>query len=351
MPIIGNDDGFYNNKSIGRIGQQQVSQITPTFVRKGKATSVSAIGDVSRSSIGTYEVDGETFSAGDINIEMKRTIDRNFCVSKENLVVVHHALHKLGLAGKDVQLCTGMPFAYFYNAGTAEPNYELIEEKKSLFKSEVSCVGDEVQPVNITDHMIMAQGEAAYYDAVIDIDIKRKSNGLQYKLNSNDEILSSKVLMLDIGGGSTDPVLLEKDGVVNPDRSGSVEYAGYKLLELAENMMKSKLRYSDSLPRERYEEALRTGTLKFNKSYSEDVSNHIQSVLDEHFSELMKKVANVVGSTRDIDYVIPMGGTSLFYRETVAKHLSKNTVLSLNNPIEGNANGMFKRLYVELQKR
>lgn len=349
MNLVASDDGFYNNKCIGLINGENKRLVTPTLVRKGAATSVSAVGDIEKSSVGVYNVDGDTYSVGQVSGTMKRRLDRSFATSNENVAVVHNALHNLGLAGKKVTLCTGLPFNYFYKGGTAEQDSEFIEEKKAAFTKRV--ITKEGEEVEIERHMVMAQGEAAYYDAAIDVEMKRTSGGVKLLPKTNDEIFKSTVLMLDIGGGSTDPVLIRPGAQIDPDRSGSFEYAGYKLLELAETMFKAELRYSDELPRERYEQALSTGILVFNKNYQEDVAALREKVLNTHFDELMNKLVNVVGSMNDIDLVIPNGGTSIFYQDVIAKQMKRNKVMLLKEPIDANALGMFKRSYVETMKK
>ena len=347
MIILGIDDGNYSCKAFGRVSNENRECIVPSLVRKGVVTSRSMLDDMNvgadvTNTTRTFDVEGQMYSTGDVKSDSKRASDRGYCYSEENLVVVNNALHHLGLAGNDVTLMSGMPFQYYYKPDGAV-NKAFVDKKKATFKKSVSC-NDE--SVNVVKHAVMAQGEAAYYDLLIDIQSERTSQGLISKGVTNKDILASNVLIWDIGGGTTDPVFIKPNGFVDHERSGTFEHGGYKIISELEDLIKLELSLSTELGRERYQDALLTGHLRLNAKRVIDVTQIVEPLIQRHFDIIYEKTKALVNGFDDIDIVCPIGGTSIFFNSIIEKTLVNNDVRFRDNPIQANASGMFKRMFL-----
>lgn len=350
MIILGIDDGNFSCKSFGRVRGEEIGFTVPSLVRKGIVTSRSVLENSAvinadpNSITSTFLIDGEAYSTGDVRSDSKRADDRNYSNSKENIAVVHNVLHQLGLAGQDVSVMTGMPFQYYYKPN-GEINRAFIDKKKTAFAASVVNTKDD-STVTIVKHAVMAQGEAAYYDLLIDIQTERTSKGMVSHGVTNQEILNSNVLILDIGGGTTDPVYVKRGATIDHQRSGTFEHGGYKIISELEDLVKVELGLSVELGRTRYQDALLTGHLQINAKRKVDVSEIVQPLLEKHFEIIMEKTKAVVNGFDDIDIIAPIGGTTEFFIELFKKHILNNELRFVTEPIFANPRGMYKRMFL-----
>lgn len=349
MIILGIDDGNYSCKAFGRVANEIKTFSVPSLVRKGAFTSRSVLEGMSVNSsqsnlTSTFAIDGSIYSTGDVKSDSKRANERGYCASEENLAVVSNVLHQLGLSGDEVSLMTGMPFQYFYKPN-GEVNKAFVEQKKATFKKSVHNVNNN-SSVNIGKHAVMAQGEAAYYDLLIDINTERSSKGLVKNGVTDKEILESNVLIWDIGGGTTDPVYIKRGGIVDHQRSGTFEHGGYKVISELEDLIKQELSLSIELGRDRYQDALLTGNLRINNKRNHDVMHIVEPLIQRHFEIILEKTKGIVNGFDDIDVIAPIGGTSHFFKEIMEKTITQNELRFPEDPIMSNARGMFKRMYL-----
>lgn len=337
--IIGIDDGFYNCKAYGDNGQEFSMVSVPSLVKK----SSNSISKTNRGSP-IFEIDGVKYATGDVKSDCKRSISMEYGASPENLAVVHNALHRLGMSGKDVAISTGLPFKYYYTHN-GDINEELVSRKKQMFKNPVEDYVGGKQPVNIIKHNVMAQGVAAYYDLFIELEYKRHSSGFQLIGNTNNEIMDSNVLILDIGGGNTNPVFIGKGGILDHSRSGTFAHAGYKMISEMEDMVKSDFGMNTELGRDRYEQAIITGQLTINARHKLDVVAIRDELVERHFEIIYEKILSIVDSVHDVDMVVPVGGTTLFFSNEIKQRMQNNFIVDVNLPIFANTRGMYKRLF------
>ncbi|WP_218309860.1 ParM/StbA family protein [Alteromonas antoniana] len=351
MNIFGVDDGNYSCKLYGRVKNDVVSQITPSLVRKGlnreksvlEGTGIKGGGDAAS----TFQIGEEVYSTGFVKTDSKRSQDRDYICSNENVAVVHNALHQAGMSGQEVSIMTGMPFKYFYKP-SGEVNSNLVDRKKKAFKQVVEDFTTDRRPVTIAKHGIMAQGEAAYYDLLIEMDFKHSSTGIKVTGKPNPEILEATVLVLDMGGGTTDPVLIKEGGVVDHTRSGTFEHGGYKLISELEDLVKAEHGLTRDLGREKYQEALLTGELRQNASRVLDVRDLQQQVIERHFDIIMEKTIATVDGLEDVDIIVPVGGTPLFFTDVMKEKVRMCELRQVDDPINANARGAYKRLFLTL---
>jgi hypothetical protein len=347
--IFGIDDGNYNCKAFGRSGQEDTMSAVPSLVRKGLSRNRSAIDVSGLNGAGydssTFIIDGSVYSTGDVKNDSKRSHDREYGASAENLAVVHNVLHKAGMSGQDVNIMTGLPFKYYYTP-SGDVNKELVDRKKQMFSNPVEDHDGGRAPVHILKHNIMAQGEAAYFDLLIDIEYQRQSGGLKIIGKPNSEIMNSNVLILDIGGGTTDPVFIKKGGVIDHSRSGTFEYAGYKMISDMEDMVKSSFGITSELGRDKYQQAIITGELAINAKRIVDVREIRDELVEQNFDTIYEKMVAIVQGVEDVDIVAPVGGSTLFFAEAIKRRMKDNYIIDVVLPIYANPRGMFKRLYL-----
>lgn len=353
MNLVGIDDGNYGCKLTTRKGNDTVSVIVPSLVRKGLMRQRSAL-DMTNMGGGiesrTFSIEDQIFSTGNVKNDANRAISRSYSSSCENLAVVHNALLSAGLGGKDVAVMTGLPFSYYYQPN-GEVNKALVKAKKERFKSEVAMHESADKCANIEKHFVMAQGEAAYFDILVDMSTRRTSSGLVTIGEPRKDILESNVLVLDMGGGTTDVVVVGPNGVIDHARSGSFEHAGYKLIADIESAVRARFEIVANLGRQRYEDALKTGKLKINASRVVDVGDIRKQVVAEHFDSINERANAIVGSLDDIDIVVPVGGTPSFFTDEINAAYSENQVIWTEDAINSNSRGMFKRLYLTMNSK
>lgn len=350
---FGFDDGMYNLKGVGRTGPKTIEFETPSMIRKGVVTHSSSLSDavgIKDGKTATYLLNDVAYSTGAVQ-NNHHLNEKTFGISDENVVLVHAALHAQGFSGKSVNLCTGLPFASYYQVVQGKPNEKLIEQKLEAFKQEVTPYDSNIKPVSIEHHMVMAQAEAAYFDAAININVKHAGKGLSLQATANKDITESTVLLFDVGGGTADFVLFGPNGVIDFDRSGTIELGGWKLIRDAEAAIKTELSLTGDYDRSAIESALRTGEFQVNKFEKIDVNEIKNLVIDKHLDALFTKMYNRVGRTSDIDALLPIGGTTLYYQGREERFTNNKHIFRVNNVVTANANGMCKKLLLNKAKK
>lgn len=89
-----------------------------------------------------YEIDGEKYSYDPMSADAVRTTETRYQYGDVNVVAIHHALQKTGLAPQPVDIVVTLPLSEYLDADN-QPNKTNIERKKQNVKRAVSVQNGE----------------------------------------------------------------------------------------------------------------------------------------------------------------------------------------------------------------
>lgn len=320
--FVGVDDGHYGIKVVTESGAMFT---VPSRASSGKHL-IEWAGGNGDGAIYVVEEGGDYTAHGHLT-EYADTRFREYPHSALNRVLVHHALRKAGFAGKEVSIATGLPVSYYYNG--AEPNKSFIEGKVENLQKAVMC--ETGGCARIVENMVTTEAIAAYFDQIIGMD---GSPTPAYA-----EIADAHVGVIDVGGKTTDcAVILPGGAHVDTQRSGSSDVGVLKLNDTIEAMMRSKFKF-DMVPPRLIESAVSSGRIKvYGKE--EDVSDLVREAKEALADSIMGIVRTKIGTGKDLDFVLLVGGGSIVMRDQLAKHFPHARFPE--HPEFANARGMLK---------
>lgn len=324
--FVGVDDGHYAVKIVTESGGMFS---IPSRARSGKhIISWQAQGTDSLDG-GIYSTDeGAVFTVSEHLAETDDTRFREYPLSPLNRVLVHHALRNAGFAGKAVSIATGLPVSYYYVGGN--PNEALIEGKVANLKKGVHC--ESGLCANIVENSVTTEAIAAYFDQIIEMDGSPSA--------AFEEIKRARVGVIDVGGKTTDCAVILPGNAnhVDTNRSGSSDVGVLKLNDTVEAALRSKFGF-DNVPPNMLEAAVATG---FIKVYGKDesVKGIVHDAKEALAEAVMSNVRAKIGTGKDLDWVLFVGGGSIVLREQLARHFPHCRFP--DRPEFANARGMLK---------
>jgi plasmid segregation protein ParM len=165
----------------------------------------------------SYQTSGEEYTTSSDSGALAgyaETRHMHYQTSAMNRVLVHHALHRAGFAGQEVQIIVGLPLSDYFDG--EKKNEALIEAKIRSLRTPVAPLAAGVEPVVIGDVHVRAEGVMAYFDQLYD------ANGA---INEEFARITAKrpIAIADIGGKTCNIVVItegEQKGIYR-QRSGS----------------------------------------------------------------------------------------------------------------------------------
>ena len=194
---VGLDDGYAYTKvalpdgrlivipSRGRTGQAGV-----TWIHQGQQR------------IFEYETEEALYSVG--AVDGAPTHFEGYPWSGLNRAITQHALQEAGLAGRTLHAVSGLPVSAFYQK-SGDRRQETITKKQESLKQSVHPIAD-VLPAGIAFHEVIPEALAAWYDHVI---VEKDGKALL-----DEKQLSGPVAIVDIGGRTTDYVVVKDQGIL-----------------------------------------------------------------------------------------------------------------------------------------
>jgi plasmid segregation protein ParM len=282
--------------------------------------------------------DGKTFTANEHLQQFQDTRSRDFPTSALNRVLVHHGLRQAALGDKDVVITTGLPFSYYYLAN-GEKNRQLISAKCENMRKPITCGSSPV--ATIVKNTVTTEAIAAYIDQLMDMQGKPTPK--------YGELRESMVGMIDIGGKTTDSVVILPAGVgpdgkqvveptIDNQRSGSIDVGVLKLNDAVEAKLRSMFEL-DNCPPRMIEQAIRKGTVRIERQ-DKDVSDMVTHEKERLTEQIMAGVRAKFGSGKDLDWVFFVGGGAIVLRDQLEKYFANCEFPEY--PEYANARGMFK---------
>jgi plasmid segregation protein ParM len=323
IKFVGVDDGHYAVKVVTDDGQMFS---IPSRARSGK--HLIAWQGPSDSDGGIYRTEeGGLYTVHEHLNDEEDTRFRDYPTSQLNRVLVHHALRRAGLAGQHVNICTGLPVSYYYIGG--EKNQALIDGKEQNLRKGVTAEHGECAIID--DNTVTTEAIAAYFDQIMNMD------GTETSVCG--EVEHASVGVVDVGGKTTDSVVVLPGGMqIDNARSGSTDIGVLKLNDTIDAALRTKFKF-DMVPKSMTESAIATNTIKVYGKV-EDVTSIVREAKAELAEGILSNVRTKIGSGRDLEWVLFVGGGSIVMREQLASHFPHARFP--DRPEMANARGMFK---------
>lgn len=297
MTLISIDDGFRRTKAVlgaeggkGFRTEVQFSSAAPGFVlgRTG--------GSGQDGFSGAYSTEGQDFTV-DPHIDGDDTRFDGYALSDLNRVLVHHAMHSVGLSGRHVTLATGLPLATYFDP-SGRPRTDLIGQKKrSLAKPVVAHSG--AAPVVVERQIVCPQGVAAFADWLLDDDLNLREGRSP----------SQRLAIIDIGGRTTDTAMVIGAGRIDMRQSGTANIGVGDVLDALRARLMAEFKVS----------AIRTSSLEaylrereaMVRGKRHDISEHVDAAISAVFDRIAREVQRRIGDAFDVPIYVVGGGAVL----------------------------------------
>ncbi|MGB5564215.1 MAG: ParM/StbA family protein, partial [Sedimenticolaceae bacterium] len=274
-----------------------------------------------------YETEDQSFAVGEV--ESEPTCFDAYPFSGLNRVIVQHGLQKAGLAGHSVHAVSGLPVGSFYLKDGSRREETLTKKRDSL-KRAVRPIDGRL-PAAFAFHEVIPEALAAWYDHVI----TESGNGVQLE----SERLHAPVAVVDIGGRTTDYVVVENQAVLHGS-SGSLRCG---LLDVKREVAEGiRGRFDMEVVSDRsVEEAVQRGAVRlFGKDH--DVSDLVNTAQRQIVERLHAETQRQLGRGAELERILFVGGGTVAFAAQIRDWFPNQAVA--DHPAFANARGMLKYL-------
>jgi len=272
----------------------------------------------------------------------------NYPTSPLNRVLVHDALIRSGLGGKDVRIVTGLPVGDYFERGGSNLNHAQIEaKKKNLLEGQITAVSKSQKIANVVAHNVACEGIAAVYDMAIKDDGTDDADFFAL-------LEQGSVGVIDIGGKTIDlaVVFLERGShQIDRSRSSSIDYGMLKLMRTIEEEI-AKAYNVDDLPPRVMLRVLQERKIMISGEW-QDVSEQVEKAVARAMLEISDRLRAAWPKSYDLARIIVVGGGAYLLADALRTHMYKQAE-ARPKPEYANARGMLKlamRTYVGQQRR
>lgn len=320
--VVAVDDGYAQTKLWGDDGAGGIKSLAlRSSVRSGHRSIVSFSGDNIGSSYLVEE--GEEFTVSP-DIEGENTQFDGFHRSAMNRVINHHALVAAGYGGKNVHLITALPVGEFFIDG--RKNNSAIDAKTTNIAMGIKNINKAIALANIVEVSVGCQALAAFVDYWLDDDLSEK------------EVPIERVAIVDIGGRTTDVVLVLYGESVDQRRSGTENIGALDVYSSLAAMIRENFKVRDVFPMKMMDEAVRNRSIKL-WGKNQDIADLVQKAIDEQRGRLTREIERRLGGAADIDRVVFVGGGSNLF-QGISSMFQNGT--EVESPEFANARGLYK---------
>lgn len=326
---VGLDDGYAYTK-VALPDGRLVS--VPSRARIG-AAGVTWIRDVEQR-IFEYETAGTVYSVGAVDGEPTQFDE--YPGSALNRVIVQHALQEAGLSGRSLHLVTGLPVAAFYR-GDGQQRRQAIQAKRDGLKLTVEPVvakkssTRQALKASIAFHEVIPEALAAWYDFVIVT--------LDDGVTLDADRLNAPIAIVDIGGRTTDYVVVQDQGVVHSS-SGSLNRGMLDVKLRVANLIQERFDLHE-LGEQLISRAVDTNRLRLHGK-DHDVSDMVMNAKRELVERLYAETRRKLGLGVELDRILFVGGGSAALSSDIADWFPNQTIA--DHAAFANARGMLKYL-------
>ncbi len=277
----------------------------------------------------SYSVSGEKFFVfdGDTIVERERTNLSRYQVSAANAVLVHEALRQAGFGGKKVEVICTLPVSQYYKqeGGVNEDRIEL--KKESIMRKVVNKNG--LPLAEIVGCKVSSESTPAWHDLIIGDDLKP----------NKILIAMSGVMIVDIGGTTTDIMLINGKGVII--KRDSFKHGCFDIFEIIrKKMAENKGIASITDVQMRY-------LIQHHEFRGENVTAEINQAIKEVQGHIVREMLNFHEHAETLDMIVYAGGGAGLFGKKLAEDYSQdapnmdNVVIS-QNPQIAVARGLLK---------
>lgn len=320
---VGIDDGFAATKialrdgrlaviaSCGRLGPSRITWVT------------DAQGDIAE-----YETDGSRYTVGAVAGESTRFED--YPVSGLNRAIVQHALQRAGLGGRTIHAVSGLPMSAYYHTDGAKRS-AAIDAKRMNLLTPVTCTNG-ARPAELAFHAVIPEALAAWYDYVIDDEAAEPT--------LNAERASCPLAIVDIGGRTTDFVVVRDQGLVHA-ASGSVRVGILDVTAHVSDAVQKQFDLDAPLDERIARDALETGTVRLFGG-DHDVRALVEAAKRTFIEALHNATRRKLGRGTDVDTVYFVGGGAALLADDLRDWFPHQAIAP--HAAFANARGMLKYL-------
>jgi len=323
IPIpVGLDDGYAFTKLAlpdGRLiaipSRAQVGRSDVTWINGAKQR------------VFEYETEDAVYSVG--AVDGAPTHFEGYPWSGLNRAVVQHALQQAGFAGRTVHAVSGLPVSAFYR-NSGEQRHETITRKRDSLKQAVRPLSDGL-PVGIAFHGVIPEALAAWYDYVI----VEKDDGVTL----DAERVSVPVAIVDIGGRTTDYVVVKDQGIMHAS-SGSLQCGMLNVKYSVTNGIQERFDL-ETLSEQLVSQAVEKKVVRL-QGKDHDVAVLVEAAKREVVERIHAETRRQLGLGVELDRVLFVGGGTVALAENIANWFPHQEIAEY--PAFANARGMLKYL-------
>ena len=319
---VGLDDGYAFTKVALPDGRLIA---IPSRARVGKS-GVTWIHD-GQQRIFEYETEGAMYSVG--AVDGAPTHFEGYPTSGMNRAIVQHALQEAGLAGRSVHTVSGLPVSAFYKKN-GEQRRDTIEKKRNSLKQVVQPMMERF-PAGIAFVDVIPEALAAWYDYVI------VAKGDEVILD--EERLSVPIAIVDIGGRTTDYVVVKDQGVIHTS-SGSLQGGMLDVKQSVADGIQERFDL-ESVGEQLVSHAVDHGVVRLHGK-NHDVADLVDAAKRELVERLYAETRRQLGLGVELDRVLFVGGGTVALVEHIADWFPNQAIAE--HPAFANARGMLKYL-------
>jgi len=318
---VGLDDGYALTK-VALPGDRLT--VIPSRARVGPSGVTGVLQGSPR--IFEYASGDTVYSAG--RVDGAPTRFEGYAWSGLNRVIVQHALQEAGLAGRTVHAVSGLPVSAFYGKSGALRE-EQINKKRDSLKQAVCPLS--ARPAEIAFHEVIPEALAAWYDHVI-----VEQDG---EPGIDQARLDAPVAVVDIGGRTTDYVVVADQGLVHAS-SGSLPCGMLDVRQRVANAIQERFDL-EALSEPRVTQAVERKTVRLQGA-DHDVTALVEGAKREVVERIHAETRRQLGLGAELDCVLFAGGGTVALAGHIRDWFPHQVIAA--HAAFANARGMLKYL-------
>jgi len=324
------DDNGYAYHKVAAWVRNSEGQV---YIKTAYIASRAQLGKVNvsvtgKGAAGLYEIDSEFYTVGE-NVPDPESIRNNsYCYSEVNNVLVSNAVYRSGFADLDFRLSTGLPLKQYFN-NDGELNEATIQKVKNSLIPLAKAAANENPPI-MREHLIYAESLSAFVDWMVD------ENGEMVNKVSNG------VLVVDVGGGTTDISFINSANEIYMPGSDTVKTGVLDVFK----KLKQYLSSAYEIDEEHIREDMLDKALRTNKFTVRGESKDCEGLCNKAKQHVAKRLNNFIDElvTTTLDHIIFVGGGAEALREQLLNldDYADGFVFIPKDPQFANVRGMLK---------
>lgn len=273
-----------------------------------------------------YQIDDQYYSVVDnANGQLLPTQSKEYQVSNHNLALVHEVLRP-SFGDQAIHLQVTLPIFQFYNLDNTRNSERVSEKQAVLMKAVTNPSGQPLATFNSVN--VSPEGIPVWFDVLFDQNIQ---------FNKDFEFVE-KVLVVDIGGTTTDISLITGGGRIIQKRS--IEVGCFKVADHLRSLVKA-----NGASHVAMEKAMKTKSFRRN-DISAELLQAVKPVAEHIYHEMNVFEADSAA----LDYVVYAGGGANLLGTQLEKLYGGNTLIP-DEPELSLARGILKHKMVLAQRQ